>query len=65
MQYAIHKPQFSTRNFSATTALSWMAKSARVASQRRALAKLSSTELNDIGVTKTQAVHEASKPFWA
>jgi uncharacterized protein YjiS (DUF1127 family) len=32
--------------------------------QRRALAALDSQLLNDIGVSKADAVREARKPFW-
>jgi len=32
--------------------------------QRRALVQLDNRLLNDIGVTKTQALHEIAKPFW-
>ena len=32
--------------------------------QRRALAEMDAVRLKDIGLTKTQAVLEAQKPFW-
>lgn len=32
--------------------------------QRRALSRLDDRLLADIGVTRTQAKHEADKPFW-
>lgn len=31
---------------------------------RKALLKLDHYELNDIGLTRTQALREAAKPFW-
>jgi uncharacterized protein YjiS (DUF1127 family) len=34
------------------------------ARSRRELANLSVTELLDIGLTRTDACHETSKPFW-
>jgi uncharacterized protein YjiS (DUF1127 family) len=33
--------------------------------QRQALAELDSQQLNDIGITRAAAQHEARKPFWA
>lgn len=44
----------------ATAFASW----ARRARTRRALAELSDYELRDIGLTRTEALGEASKPFW-
>ncbi len=32
--------------------------------QRRALAQLSADQLKDIGVSRGDAINEASKPFW-
>ena len=32
--------------------------------QRRALAEMDAVRLNDIGLTKSEAVQEAQKPFW-
>ena len=32
--------------------------------QRRALAQLNSYQLKDIGLTRSDALNEASKPFW-
>lgn len=34
------------------------------ARQRQQLAKLTDTQLRDIGVSRAQALREASKPFW-
>lgn len=34
------------------------------ARQRRQLADLSDRQLDDIGLSRTQAAHEAAKPFW-
>lgn len=34
------------------------------ARQRRALAQLSTYQLKDIGITRSDAINEASKPFW-
>lgn len=33
-------------------------------SSRRALRGLTDTELSDIGITRAEAEHEATKPFW-
>ena len=38
----------------------WMAR----AEQRRQLAGLDDARLRDIGITREQALHAASKPFW-
>ena len=65
MHNAIFKTHTSTGIFSATAALNWVIESARVASQRRSLAKLSLSALEDIGVSEAQAMREAHKPFWA
>lgn len=35
-----------------------------IARQRRALLDLDDAMLRDIGLTRTQAVEEASRPFW-
>lgn len=64
MHTATFKAQTSTRNFSATAAFNWVVKSIRIASQRRSLAKLSRSALDDIGVSEAQAMREAHKPFW-
>ncbi len=34
------------------------------AKQRRDLSRLSETQLKDIGITRVDALREASKPFW-
>ena len=34
------------------------------AAQRRALRQLGDFELDDIGLTRAQALREAAKPFW-
>lgn len=34
------------------------------AAQRRALRQLGAFELDDIGLTRAQALREAAKPFW-
>ena len=65
MHAATFKAHTSTHFISATTALNWVADSVRIARQRRALAKLSLSALDDIGVTEAQANKEAHKPFWA
>lgn len=65
MQNATFKAHTSTGIISATSALTWVIESVRVASQRRTLAKLSWSALNDIGVSEAQAMREAHKPFWA
>ena len=65
MHTATFKTQTSTRNFSATAAFNWVVESVRIASQRRSLAKLSWSALDDIGVSESQAMREAHKPFWA
>jgi len=58
-------PVFATRNISAMAALKWVADRVRVAQQRRALAGLTISALDDIGLTQDQANREAAKPFWA
>lgn len=35
-----------------------------LARQRRALAKLDSTQLNDIGLSRSDAENEANRPVW-
>lgn len=65
MQTATFKAHTSTHFISTTAALNWVADSVRIARQRRALAKLSLSALDDIGVTEAQANKEAHKPFWA
>lgn len=65
MNTAIFKAHTPTHIISATAALNWVAGSMRIARQRRALAKLSLSALDDIGVTEAQANKEAHKPFWA
>lgn len=34
------------------------------AKQRRALAQLNTYQLKDIGINRSDAINEASKPFW-
>ena len=65
MHNATFKAQTSTGINSATAAFNWVVESVRIASQRRSLAKLSWSALDDIGVSEAQAMHEAHKPFWA
>lgn len=65
MQTATFKAHTSTGIISVTEALRWVAGSVRIARQRRALATLSLSALEDIGVTEAQATKEAHKPFWA
>ena len=55
----------TTRNISVMGAFGWVVESINVASQRRTLAKLSWSALDDIGVNEAQAMREAHKPFWA
>ena len=57
-------PVFVTRNISAMAVLKWVADRTRVAQQRRALAGLTISALDDIGLTQDQANREAAKPFW-
>jgi uncharacterized protein YjiS (DUF1127 family) len=42
----------------------WCAKCSARSRQRQALAELDDDHLKDIGVTRQQAIEEASKPFW-
>jgi|GEM_PF-5542944 len=35
-----------------------------VAKQRRLLSQMSEDQLNDIGISRAEALKEASKPFW-
>ena len=65
MHNATFKAHTSTHSISATAAFNWVIESVRVASQRRTLAKLSWSALEDIGVSEAQAMREAHKPFWA
>lgn len=65
MHTATFKAHTSTGIFSPAAALNWVADSVRIAQQRRALAKLTLSALDDIGVSEAQAVKEAHKPFWA
>ncbi|MEK6205823.1 MAG: hypothetical protein N2B02_09385 [Amylibacter sp.] len=65
MQNAIFKTPTPTNTISAAAALNWVVGSIRVANQRRSLAKLSWSALDDIGVSEAQAMREAHKPFWA
>ena len=65
MHNATFKAHTSTGIISATAAFNWMVESVRIASQRRSLAKLSWSALEDIGVSEAQAMREAHKPFWA
>lgn len=44
--------------------LRWLAAAHRRYRQRRALLRLDDRLLNDIGVTREQALDEACKPFW-
>lgn len=55
----------TTRNISVMGAFGWVVESINVASQRRTLARLSWSALDDIGVNEVQAMREAHKPFWA
>lgn len=56
---------FAPRNISVMGAIGWVVECTKVASQRRTLAKLSWSALDDIGVNEVQAMREAHKPFWA
>lgn len=55
----------ATRGFSATAFLGWIVERAQVANQRRALSALDADALTDIGISYSDAAHEAAKPFWA
>lgn len=65
MHSATIKAHTSTGIISTTTALNWVVQCIRVANQRRTLAKLSWSALEDIGISDAQAMREARKPFWA
>ncbi|OUS07099.1 hypothetical protein A9Q96_07255 [Rhodobacterales bacterium 52_120_T64] len=65
MHNATLKAHTPAHTISATAAFNWVVESVRIASQRRSLAKLSWSALDDIGVTEAQAMREAHKPFWA
>lgn len=58
-------PVFTIRNISVMALLNWASDHVRVAQQRRALAGLTLSALDDIGLTEAQAKREAAKPFWA
>jgi uncharacterized protein YjiS (DUF1127 family) len=47
-----------------TQLLRWYARCSARSRQRQALAQLDDRLLDDIGVTRQQALAEASKPFW-
>ena len=65
MHTATFKAHTSAGVFSPAAALNWVAGSVCIAQQRRTLAKLTLSALDDIGVSEAQAVKEAHKPFWA
>jgi uncharacterized protein YjiS (DUF1127 family) len=47
-----------------TPFLRWCARCSARSRQRRALSQLDDRLLEDIGVTRQQAIAEAAKPFW-
>lgn len=51
-------------SFKVTAAFSFFAQSFAIAKQRRALAKLTEAQLNDIGVTPAQRETECNLRFW-
>ena len=65
MHTATLAARISTQRISAKAALNWAARCIRVTRERRALADLSASVLDDIGITEAQAMREAHKPFWA
>lgn len=54
-----------TRGFSFNAVLNRIVAAIEVAHQRRALGKLSAEALEDLGISRTEANLEASRPFWA
>jgi len=48
----------------ARTLWRWMCKASQVHFQRRRLARLSPSALNDIGISREVALREAGRPFW-
>jgi len=56
-----HRANFETR----TAAIwQWLQRAKDVHLQRRRLARLNDRQLHDIGITRADAQHEASRPFW-
>jgi uncharacterized protein YjiS (DUF1127 family) len=50
--------------FNLSTPVTFISKSIATAKQRRALARLTETQLNDIGITTQQRATECSRRFW-
>lgn len=44
--------------------LAWISYVLQIRSERKVLAEMSDTQLNDIGVTPAQAHQESQKPIW-
>ena len=58
-RHSLHGHQRSDRNWIALVKLWW-----RRMEDRRTLATMSDQSLRDIGITRCDAMNEASKPFW-
>jgi uncharacterized protein YjiS (DUF1127 family) len=56
---SLHRHQRSDRNWIALVKMWW-----RRMEDRRTLATMSDQSLRDIGITRCDAMNEASKPFW-
>jgi uncharacterized protein YjiS (DUF1127 family) len=61
---APHPGAETCRTIWGTLFLRWCARCSARSRQRRALAQIDDRLLNDIGVTRQQAIGEAAKPFW-
>ncbi|KPN64164.1 hypothetical protein AKJ29_16065 [Aliiroseovarius crassostreae] len=46
------------------SALRWMTHALQIRRERQLLSEMSATRLEDIGVTRDQALNEAQKPIW-
>ena len=57
--HGLHSLQRSDRNWIALVKMWW-----RRMEDRRTLATMSDQSLRDIGITRCDAMNEASKPFW-
>ncbi len=57
-------PGVADLNRSCVSLTVWVTECLNRAGQRRALRDLDERLLRDIGVSRTQAIHEATKPFW-
>jgi uncharacterized protein YjiS (DUF1127 family) len=50
--------------WSLDTLVAWIRSALERSKQRRALAELDDRALRDIGISRSEALYEAGKPFW-